>query len=241
MAVAAKAQFAPDPQRRALIAKVHIAPKQLGMQEDDYRGLMRRVTGQISARDCTVPQLQALVAEFTRLGFSAAPRKTRSSRPGQPRRADHPVARKARALWISLGYLCAIDDPSEKALERFATRQLKCTAFQWADQSQCDRLIEALKAMAERHGWRQSLAGLGKAHHVHALKMRLADAILVKLKRAAIVPSGWNLGRTAWHLCKLSDPDQRLFATGDLDAINARLGAKLRALGGEDAFKEMQA
>ncbi|SCW61588.1 Mu-like prophage protein gp16 [Sphingobium faniae] len=228
-----------DPQRRALIAKVHIAPKQLGMTDEDYRAVMHRVTGQMSARDCTVPQLQALVDEFARRGFTT--KACAPNRKGAPRRADHPMARKARAMWISLGLLCAIRDGSEPALEAFARRQTGCERFQWVNQSQSDRLIEALKAMAERHGWTQALPRLAKVHHVHALKGRLCEAILAKLVRAGVVPSHWGLGRAAWELCKLSDPDQHLFATEDYDRIAHALGRVLRAEGGASAFDEVKA
>lgn len=236
MAVSAKARFAPDPQRRALIAKVHIAPKQLGMTDEDYRATMHRVTGRISAADCNLDQLKALVAEFERKGFRAIAGGKKV--PGKGR-ADHPVARKARAMWISLGLLCAIEDHGEAALEGFARRQLRCERFQWANQAQGDRLIEALKARAERHGWPQSLAGIGKVHHVHALKARLCDAILAKLKVLAIAPSNWALGRAAWELCHLSDSEQHLFSTDDYDRIAHGLGKVLREKGGKDAFREM--
>lgn len=234
MADAARAHAAPDRQRRALLAKVHIAPKQLGMTEDDYRAILHRVTGRVSAGDCDVRQLQALVDEFGKRGFTtrAAPKRA-----GMPTRADHPVARKARAMWISLGLLCAIRETAEPALEAFARRQLGCERFQWANQAQGDRVIEALKAMAERHGWSQSLAGIGRPHHVHALKRRLCDAILAKLKRLALVPQGWALGAAAWELCRLSDPDQHVFETEELDRIAHGLGAVLRKRGGPDAFE----
>jgi hypothetical protein len=229
-------RFAPDAQRRALIAKVHIAPKQLGMTEEDYRATLHRVTGRISAAECSVEQLTALVAEFGRKGFrtSGGARQTTAAQ-----RADHPMARKARALWISLGLLCGVQDHSEKALEGFAKRQLGCDRLQWANQAEGDRLIEALKARAERHGWPQSLAGLGKAHHVHALKRRLCDAILFKLKRSAVIPSSWELGDAAWKLCGLADPDQGLFETGELDQIANALGRVLRDKGGQLAFEEV--
>lgn len=234
---AASPRFRPDPQRRALIAKVHIAPKQLAMTEEDYRAVMRRITGQVSAADCDVKQLQALVGEFERMGFraAAAPKKP-GAKTGAAKRADHPVARKARALWISLGMVCAIRDHSEAALEAFARRQMGCDRFAWINQSQADKVIEALKAMAERHGWSQSLAGLAKVHHLFALKVHLCDAILLKLKRSGVIPSGWELGDAAWKLCRLGDPEQVRFDINELDQIANGLGKVLRDKGGDRAF-----
>lgn len=223
----------PDPQRRALIAKVHIAPKQLAMTDEDYRAVMRRITGKISAADCNVVQLQALVREFERMGFrtSAAPKK-----PGAVKRADHPVARKARALWISLGLLCGVRDYSEAALEGFARRQMGCERFAWINQAQADKIIEALKDRLERHGCSQSLKGLAKVHHLFALKRHLCDAILLKLKRSGVIPSGWELGDAAWKLCRLGDPEQVRFDINELDQIANGLGKVLRDKGGDRAF-----
>lgn len=222
-----------DPQRRALIAKVHIAPKQLAMTDEDYRAVMRRITGKISAADCNVVQLQALVREFERMGFrtSAAPKK-----PGAVKRADHPVARKARALWISLGLLCGVRDYSEAALEAFARRQMGCDRFAWINQSQADKVIEALKAMLERHGSSQSIGRLPKIHLLFALKRHLCDAILFKLKRSGVIPSGWELGDAAWKLCRLGDPEQVQFQMEELDQIANGLGKVLRDKGGDRAF-----
>ncbi|MFY9350323.1 MAG: regulatory protein GemA [Sphingobium sp.] len=209
-ALAKPATFAADPRRRKLIAVAKIATKQLGMDDDDYRAVLMRATGRMSAKDCTTAELERLAAEFRRIGFSA---QAKPRKPGATARADHPMARKARVLWICLAHLCAIDiDPQaairdDKALEHFSTRQLKCQRLQWAKQSEADKLIEALKAMAERHGWDQSVKGLSKATYVHALKVRLCDAILAKLKRAGIAADSWNLEEAAFRLCGIEAAD----------------------------------
>ena len=172
------AQFAPDPGRRALIAKVKIAQKQLGLDEDTYRGAMLEATGKMSAGDCSIEELKRAVAHFAARGF----KPTTTARGGKSARADSPMARKARAMWISLHHLGAIDNPDEKALEAFARRQMNCEKMQWADQSKAYLLVEALKAIAERHGWRQRVDHLQKEYQLHALKANLCAAILAKLR-----------------------------------------------------------
>lgn len=247
-ALAKPATFAPDARRRRLIALAHVAKKDLfGDDDDSYRAVLRRATGRLSTKDCTAQELERLAAEFRRLGFSsqAKPRK-----PGTPARADHAVARKARVLWISLAHLCAIDiDPQaairdDKALEHFATRQLKCQRLQWARQSEADKLIEALKAMAERHGWSQSDSltpgrKMSKDQYVHALKVGLCQAILVKLKRAGIAADGWTLAETAFRLCGIEADDLR-FTTQEYEHVAAALGRHLRAHGGRGAFEPVK-
>jgi phage gp16-like protein len=150
VSAAAKPRFAPDPARRAALAKVHLAAKELGLETEDYRAVLVRVTGKSSAGEMTFAELQAVLDEFGRRGWSG-----RAAKPAAPRArpADHPSARKARALWISLWQLGAIESASEAGLEAFARRQLKCERMQWADQAAAYKLIEALKGIAARHGW----------------------------------------------------------------------------------------
>ncbi len=147
--------------RRGLLAKVHVAKKQLGLDDDTYRDLVELVTGERSSGACNTAQLVDLVAELEKRGFkpvalNGGKRTSAPKKAGARRRADHPVARKARALWISLHQLGEIDNPSEQALEAFAKRQLGVEQLQWADQGQGYKLIEALKRMAERAGWSQA-------------------------------------------------------------------------------------
>ncbi len=158
----AAARFTPaDAARRAMLAKVHIARKELRLQEPEYRAMLVRITGHESAGDCTVAQLGAVLDELKAKGWKPTVFVNRNKQTQPARRpgrapADHPVARKARALWISLHQLGVVREPSEHALEAFAKRQLGVDAMQWADQSLGYRLIEALKAMAERAGWSQA-------------------------------------------------------------------------------------
>lgn len=242
-ALAKPATFAPDPARRTKIAAVHVAKKQLGLDDDDYRAIVMRSTNRMSAADCTGPELDRLLAEFRRLGFSATARTPGAK--ARPARADHPLARKARVMWISLAHLCAVREEPEaaikadKGLEAFAKRQLKCTRFQWADQNQADKLVEALKAWAQRHGWDQSQRSLAKAAYVNALKIRLCDAILVKLKRAGIAAEDWTLTDAAFRLCGIEPEGDHWFTVQELEHLAAALGRKLRAHGGQGAFAEI--
>lgn len=204
-----------DRHRRALLAKVHLAAKALGMEEDDYRAVLRRVTKLASAKECSNAQLVTVMAEFERLGFKGA-KAPHSRGPA----ASHPVAKKARALWISLHQLGAINDASEPALESFARRQLGVERLEWADQRQGFRLIEALKAIAARHGWDQQVPPrMSSAEQVRLLKERLRNAQLAKLAALGVWPAGaeqadvagWSRARLHASICELAD---RLRAAG---------------------------
>ncbi|MBS3961470.1 MAG: DUF1018 domain-containing protein, partial [Sandarakinorhabdus sp.] len=89
-APARRPSFAADPVRRAMLAKLHLAKKELGLPEEEYRAVLQRVTGIASAAAMRGAQLEDCLKEFARLGWQQKPAKGRA--------ADHPGARKARAL-----------------------------------------------------------------------------------------------------------------------------------------------
>lgn len=183
MAYAARSGAA-DP-RRLLIAKLHIAPKQLGIEKEDYRDILARVTGKRSSADMDMGELSDVLAEFERLGFTSSARSGAQRKPQAEARVENPSTRKALALWISLYQLGVVRNPRRSALETFAARQMKCERMAWMRQSESYKLIEALKNMAERNGWAQR--GLdGEALSVEQLQRGLCIAILGRLKAAGV-------------------------------------------------------
>jgi hypothetical protein len=168
--------------RNPRLAKIHIARKELALDDGAYRAMLHRLTGQSSSADCSDAQLDAVLEEFKAKGWKpsvVAGSGGRRPATHKPRRAaaEHPVARKARAMWISLGKLGAVRNTSEQALEVFAKRQVGCDAMRFMDQGQGFRLIEALKVMAERAGWSQDVGRLTGREAGELLQRRL-DALL---------------------------------------------------------------
>lgn len=218
--------------RRSMLAKIHVAKKQLALADDDYRQIMMQETGHASAGDCSEAELERVIGRLQAQGFKPLPKAgpgAGNSTSGRP--AQHPVARKARALWISLYHLGAVRSPDDKALEAFAKRQLKCERLVWANQSDGYKLIEALKSMAQKHGWPQTDAS-GNNLSVRALGEGLCKAILWKLKGMDEVPADWTIDIAAFRLCGIETG-----AEGPMDAeayqrLAKALGDKLRAAGG---------
>ncbi len=251
--MSAAARFAPNPVRRAMMAKLHLAKKELGLGDEDYRAILARVTGKSSSADMTDAQLDAALAEFVRLGWKPKPatrsgsdlkagRRASAARPAAPdgRRidgrpsssapsaADHPVARKATAMWISLYNLGAVRNPSNSALEAFAARQLGVAKLQWANQAHGYKLIEALKAMAERAGWHQEFQHDGVTEHQQAktLLHRLIDRQVAILREAGD-------GRCAEEIINscLHEPAKvwRWLPDAVLRQVSSRMGDQVRA------------
>lgn len=224
--------------RRAMLAKVHLAKKELRLRDEDYRAVLQRITGHASAGDCTEAQLGQALDEFKRQGWKGAsaarPRpavvvdnsQDRAPRPTSTG-ADHPAARKARALWISLHQLGVVRDPGEHALEAFARRQLKVEKLQWADQARVYRLIEALKAMAARAKWPQ-------VDDIHELKWTLVDAQWKAMGALGIVRSpSWN-ALVPWVFARMRGRVRMVggpmvWDDAELQAIAAELAAEIWA------------
>lgn len=220
MSAAVKKQS--DSYRRSMIAKIHVAKKQLGMVDDDYRQLLFNSTGKVSSAKCSDAELNQIIKALENKGFKALSSKGSKA-------ADHPSAKKARALWISLHHLGAVRNSSERALESFAREQLQVARLQWADQSQSYKLIEALKAMANREGWDQNVPyGVLGQDKLVLLNKRLCEAILLKIKAADLCPADWDLADAADRLCGMPLDRFSPFRVEELIKLARALGHILR-------------
>lgn len=222
---ATKAKFAPNPNRRAMIAKIHLAEKQLGMTPDDAATIKLQYGRALSCADMDDRALSKVLDRMVQLGFKPMPAKGGKRK---PRGADHPVARKARALWISLWNLGVVRTATEDALEHFACRQLGCEKLQWADQGQGYKLIEALKAMAEKAGWSQDVGTSTGAFAARKLAQSLVarqKAILVERGQADVQ---WHTGELAFRLAGLEFGYEHTWTLEQYHQLSRALGERIR-------------
>jgi phage gp16-like protein len=211
-------KYPPNPKRNAMIGKIMVAKKQLRMVEDDYRQMLLDETTEISLTNCSEPQLAKMIAALKAKGFRPVSKR---------KQADHPMARKALAMWISLHHLNVVENPSDKALEAFAKRQLGVSKLQWADQSQGYKLIEALKDMAERNGWSHKDIAR-QQDRIKMLQRRLCDAILEKLVERKAAHIDWRLEDAAFKLLGIEWPAMPTIE--NYSTLAKGLGQKLREL-----------
>lgn len=136
--------------RKKLLASLHIARKDMALEEESYRALLYRVTCQTSAKELTEEQLRSVLAEFERLGW----KKARFRRFAAGNRPD---VRKVFAIWGSLRDHLECRG-SRAGLRAFVERQVGVADPNFLNQTQTRQVIEALKAMQRRHGvvWRGS-------------------------------------------------------------------------------------
>lgn len=128
-----------DEKRRADLAKIHIARKDLGLSDDDYRAVLQSVDPRVeSAGDLDQAGRASLLVQFRKLGWKAKPGK-------QPRTGTTGQPAKIRALWLELHRVGAVQDPSEKALSAFCKRMTKVDRPEWLGADDSNKVIEALK------------------------------------------------------------------------------------------------
>ncbi|WP_353115360.1 regulatory protein GemA [Nitratidesulfovibrio sp.] len=128
--------------RNSLLAKIHIARKDLALGEDVYRDLLERVTGQRSASGLTDRQLVAVVAELRAKGWQpkAAPRKGRKPR----------VKAGGSALLAKMEALLADNGRPWSYAEAIARRMFGVEKLEWCDADQLKAVMVALVKDARR-------------------------------------------------------------------------------------------
>ncbi|MBI4804443.1 MAG: regulatory protein GemA [Desulfovibrio sp.] len=124
--------------RKSLLAKVHIAKKDLGLDNDTYRSVLERTTGQRSAGDCAYQELVRVVAEFRRLGWS-------------PDKKPAPPKGKA-ALRGKITALLAEANRPDAYAEAMVLRMYKRDKLAFCTPKELQGIIAALSKDAKRHG-----------------------------------------------------------------------------------------
>ncbi len=133
--------------RLRLIKLIHVARRELGMDDDTYRLLlsgMKGLGGATSTADLSVPNLYRVLEQLKQRGF-----KVRPSKKQRPLAADE-QSKKIRALWLALHDQGEVRDPSEEALAKFVMKMTGVQALQWLSGEQASQVIENLKKWQRR-------------------------------------------------------------------------------------------
>lgn len=133
-----------DPRRLRLIKLIHVARRELGMQEEDYRMMLTNMPGlegATSVAKLSVPKLHLVLEQLKAKGFKVVPKAGKQTR----KLADDGQSKLIRHLWLSLHTAGAVRDPSEKALAAYVCRIAKIEAMQWLNSDEASLVIETLK------------------------------------------------------------------------------------------------
>lgn len=134
------------------IAAIHVAKKQLGLDDDTYRSKLALITGKHSVKDMTETERQKVLTVLRNEGFTPAPAARRANGRQQ---LTGKFAKKLQALWIAAWNLGIVRDRDDAALLSFVKRQtgIDHTRF-LTNANDANRAIEALK------GWLLREAGV---------------------------------------------------------------------------------
>lgn len=128
------------------IAAIHVAKKQLGLDEDTYRAALMSAVGKSSAGDMTESERQKVLEHFRERGF-----KARST--GRRKPLEGKYAGKLQALWIAGWNLGLVRDRDDRALLSFVKRQTGIDHVRFLRHGQdAMKAIEALKGWLARAG-----------------------------------------------------------------------------------------
>ena len=216
-------------ERQKLLAAIHIAKKDLALTEESYRDLLERVTEHRTCKACSIPQLEKVLDEFGKLGWTNKPRK-RGSRGGRPK----PQLAKLKALWMALYWLAEVDNASDEALAAFVKRQVGVEALAWLKPDDANTCIEALKDWCGRAGFKvpetSKDGGLeARRDLLLALWSTLHEAGAVRIDDEGALRN-WLIKR------KVMRPSLGVYhlSHGQLDESAALLGHWLRKVKGKD-------
>ena len=132
--------------RTKLIQLIHVAKRELSLDEETYRETLEQTTGKASLKEMTDAQLQAVLDRLKTAGFSI------KSKTGTNKLADDVQSKLIRHLWLMLFDAGEVRNSSELALAAFVKKQTGVDALQFLSTESADRVINRLRNWCKRAG-----------------------------------------------------------------------------------------
>lgn len=112
------------------------AQTQLGMAQSDYVAMLKRITGKDSSLKLDLSQINAVLNEFKRLGFTTVNKRDKS-------------IKLIQHLWLCLGDANELRDPSKAAMLVYCNKISNKGLYRATDE-QLYNIIESLKSWCDR-------------------------------------------------------------------------------------------
>lgn len=130
--------------RNQLIKLIHVAKRELCMDEDTYRQLLNTYAGVESTRDMDTKQLNQILDAMKNIGFKIRTHKK------EKLTATDDQSRKIRSLWLEMTEEGFIHDRTERAINVYVHRITGVSRLDWLNSSAASRVIETLKKWQAR-------------------------------------------------------------------------------------------
>jgi phage gp16-like protein len=155
--------------RKRLIRLIHVAKRELKLQEGDYRAVLASTVGKESCSDMSEAELDAVLKRLKELGFTVQVKSSKGGTLSPKSRHKRPASKRQkdliRALWINCYQVGAVDNRFEQALNAFVKRLTGVDNIEWLrDTREANKVIEALKNMYARKAgepWQPGTVNLG--------------------------------------------------------------------------------
>lgn len=203
------------------ISAIHVARKQLGLDDDTARDLYARVTGKRSLRDMSPAEQERVVEELRRKGLKPASNGSRKPLEGR-------FAKKLQALWIAGWNLGVVDKRDDAALLAFVKRQTGLDHVRFLSRSEdAAKAVEAIKAWLGR----EAKVDWSDSQHLpswlRASGAKIAVAQWQILARADGAPADINGFRA--HVREVAKPIDQM-TEQDWPAVMNALGLRVRRM-----------
>jgi phage gp16-like protein len=132
--------------RKSMLAKIHVAKKQLGLTDDDYRDVIEAQTGERSASQLNNRQLDQLLRHFSGCGWQERSMRVRKNDAGAPTEKamnSKALLSKIEALLAEIGSQEGKHVPWSYAAA-ILKRMYKVDKLEWAKPDQLRGVIAAL-------------------------------------------------------------------------------------------------
>ncbi|MGR9345867.1 gp16 family protein [Rhizobium leguminosarum] len=207
----------------ASITAIHVAKKQLGLDDETYRAKLEVITGKASTRDMTEAERERVLQVFRKEGFRPKSNRRRDGR----LKLTGKYAAKLQALWIAASNLGIIHDRDDAALVKFVERQTGIEHVRFLkNAADARKAVEALKGWIARAGGVDWSDAEIVPSHARAEGFKVAWAQWLKLGGNAHAHS---VGEFHALVLQLTDATVELCDQRDWQAVMNELGKRIRS------------
>lgn len=137
-----------DQTRDREIKLIHVARRELGLDEETYRAMLQNVAGVTSSSSLDWRGRQKVLEHLKTAGFKVKSKAAPAGAAGKP--AGDPQYGKILALWSALHTAGAVRVKTEAALRGYILRTTGLADYQFCNSAQVVTVIESLKKWLAR-------------------------------------------------------------------------------------------
>lgn len=138
-------------EKRTLIAKIHIAKKDLAMDDETYRDVLVRVTGKNSCKKMTLNELKMVIKDLKRLGFTVKQTAEHGRKPT--------TTPDREAMLSKIGAMLADTGLHWHYAHGMAKKMFGVDMVHWLDAEKMYKVVQALAVYQKRHATEDAKQG----------------------------------------------------------------------------------